>query len=237
MRTFSALRDKCSYPEILELTRVRYAGQQKALDRGTAFHRAVEQWVKGEQIDMPTDPDVVAWLDRMTSTWTPPPGIRSEFAVGIRPDGSVTDEVDEPEPHVYVARDGSELLTAGRLDLTWDADRVAHVVDVKTGVKYLGSPWSIPQITAQAYCIAMLSMCGGADHVKAGVFYARLGVFDFGATRPIQDAHAIFPRIVRWATQSAAPVISGACLSCYSSKACDAYSKHLAHAGPACENT
>ncbi len=224
MRTFSQLRDKCSHPEVLELTRMRYAGQQKALDRGTAFHRAVEQWVKGEPITMPDDPDVVSWLDRMTSTWTPPPGVRSEFAVGIRPDGTVTDEVDEPEPHVYVARDGSELLTAGRLDLTWEHDMTVHVVDVKTGVKYLGDPWTIPQIVAQTYAIAVLD---GAGAVSPGVYYARLGIFDHGEERSGSDREMWLKDIRRWATQPNDPVISGACLSCYSNKACGAYINHI----------
>lgn len=226
MRTFSALREKCSYPELIDLAVPMSKSRQSACDVGTEFHAAVESWVKGTPMPALTSKDARAWLAKMEKVWTPPLGCESEVALGLTTmDQAVP--VDEPEPHIYVPRDPLvSLVTAGRLDLRWEEEMgsIRVVVDVKTGRTYLGDPWTIPQLVAQAVTAALADreLMDGAFQVKLGVYYARLGLFDWGETR--SRAELIdneLPAVRRWATQDPSPKPGAWCLSCYSRANCE----------------
>lgn len=225
MRTFSALREKCSYPELIDLAVPMSKSRQAACDVGTEFHAAVESWVKGTPMPALTSKDARTWLAKMEKVWTPPPGCEAEIAIGLTDDHRAV-TVDEPEPHVYVPRDpGTRLVTAGRLDLRWPEGTARAVVDVKTGRMYLGDPWTIPQLVAQAVTQALAEHDGegaGATSIKLGVYYARLGMFDWGEERDINDViNTELPAVRRWATQDPSPNPGAWCLSCYSRANCD----------------
>jgi hypothetical protein len=228
VRTFSALRAECSYPELIDLAVPKTARRQQALDAGTEFHGAVESWVKGERQAMLESKDARAWLARMERVWSPPSGCRAEVALGLDVAGKAY-EVDEPEPHVYVPRaPGIHLVTAGRLDLLWDdsdEDGVTlHVVDVKTGRTYLGDPWDVPQLVAQAVAAASLrdQRADSPRWLRLGVYYARLGLFDYGVGRvDLEDVLGRFDDVKRWATQGSDPRPGGWCLGCWSRANCD----------------
>lgn len=228
MRTFSALRARCHYPEIIDLMVPKKLSRLKSLSVGTAFHDVVEAWVTGKPInELALSPEVHSWLDLMKSVWVPPTDCKSEVAIGITNDGRAVD-VDEPEPHAYVPRNpgpGNVLLTAGRLDLQWTEGFTEHVVDVKTGRLYLGDPWQIPQLVAQAVSVALRLLAEFSDvsEIKLGVYYARTGLFDYSdGARPVSEVVAMFPKVVRWATAESDPRPGAHCIGCYSAAECHA---------------
>lgn len=227
MRTFSALRDKCAHPELIQLVTPRSYALDKAANKGTEFHAIVERWVKrGLFVCDSGDKDVIEWCRKLrASGWEPPESCHAEWAVGIQPTGEVIDvEEKPPGSHEYHAIDGSELLTAGRLDLCWTEDGTLSVADIKTGKSYLGDPWQVPQLVAQVYAASRCNMLlGGATRVRVGVYYARLGMFDFGAVKPILEVVDRFSDIVRWSTMSDEPKPGGHCLDCWEAKHCSAY--------------
>jgi hypothetical protein len=226
VRTFSALRERCNYPEIIDLSVAKTPSRQKSMDVGTEFHEAVEAWVTNRPLGFFLSKDANKWFEMMTKVWAPPVDCRAEVAIGITTDGRAVD-VDEPEPHAYVPRDPTDvLLTAGRLDLEWTEERFTeNVVDVKTGRTYLGDPWQIPQLVAQAVSVALRLMAQFSDvsQIKLGVYYARLGLFDYGdGPRPLSNVIAMLPQVHRWATAESDPRPGAHCLGCYSATNCHA---------------
>jgi hypothetical protein len=222
--TFSALKERCAYPsELKKISPPKYA-RDKAAGLGTEFHECVSNWIRGV-FRRSTTPQVDEWFNRLFEVWVPPPGCRDEYALGIDADG-VAYEVDEPEPHVYTHKTAT-LITAGRLDAQWIDGGTLNVVDWKTGQGYLGKPWDVPQIVAQAVCAAKLAKQNGLDitHVRAGAYYARLGIFDM-ETRGISEVDDMFERVKTWAMMDPSlPRPGGWCLGCWDKKECAAFAE------------
>lgn len=222
MRTFSALREHCNYPEIIDMSFPMTIARRKSCGDGTDFHSLVEAWVKGKPFGPPSSKDVQDWFRTMQTIWSPPVDCTCEVAIGITEDERAV-EVDEPEPHVYVPRrEGDTLLTAGRLDLLWREDQgsTGVVCDIKTGRTYLGDPWSIPQLVAQAVAVALRSRGSEMTDIKLGVYYARPAIFEFPPMRPIEEVIDMLPMVRRWATAENNPRPGAHCLACWSATNC-----------------
>lgn len=123
-RSFSALKAFCSHPETF--TRKPKKRRDDAAALGTEFHLYIQRWVESIAAGKPFHCDgakepVRGWIRRMRQTWTPPPGLEAELAVGLEDlPGPKFVEVLEPKPHEYEPADGkTPLLTAGRADLVW----------------------------------------------------------------------------------------------------------------------
>lgn len=227
MRTFSQLRKNCAYPITLDALGGPRPARDKAAGLGTEFHARIDAWVATGALDDYSDASKVVkgWLDRMVATgWTPPSGCRSEVACGLRVSDDDTDrgwlrpvEVIETSPHVYVAKDGNAIATAGRVDLMWKVLGVLYVADVKTGRTYLGPPAEIPQLTAGA---CALSDPDGDDMINVGVYYARLGVWDWSGLLTYRKVEHTTGRALGLPD---APIVGGHCLGCWNTEACEAY--------------
>lgn len=177
MITASALAPNCAYAKVLSAKKARTADQQAAMDQGTAFHTAVEGWLRSGEVPVLEDMELQGWIDLLAVEWNPPPadpGI--EIAWGLRPDGSYADVI-EPEPHVYVAATGGELLTAGRADVCWLTGGMLTVVDLKTG-RWPVTP-APDNLQVNAAGIALAQRYGASVYVPA-IYYARDGAWDMG---------------------------------------------------------
>jgi RecB family exonuclease len=221
----SALAPNCAYPRVLKAKRPPVATTVEAQERGTLFHKAVESWVTSGNLDaacdMVADLEILGWLHLLAAQWTPPRDAEVEIAWGLRPDGTYTD-VDEPEPHVYRARDGGELLTAGRADLAFCWSRgVLHVIDWKTG-KWPAPPAAVNlQVNAAGIALAERT---GATHYVPAIYYVRDGVLDEGDTVAMgSPAHAAMLEAVRAAaTLPPEPRPGDWCSRCWEKRACPA---------------
>lgn len=228
-RSFSSLRKECAHPELLKLVPRKSYARDKAADMGTVFHAAVEAWIKGAN---PFDVagglvgDPYKWFTRLVDSWVPPAGTQSEVAIGLDALGAAH-EVEEVEPHCYATKNGVELVTAGRLDLRWREGDTLVVCDLKSGQSYLGDPWSVPQLVAQAVsALALETSAAKWSSVKLGVYYARLGLFDFGAgPRPSEAVGKLFPVVADWALMTNEPRPGPHCLSCWEKKHCAAFAE------------
>lgn len=178
----SLVRD-CGYQRTLRRTRKPTPGQQVAMGRGNVFHAGVEMWARDRVMPALTDLEIQGWLDLLAADWQPPVdgeyevawGLRAELRDGVPP---AYVEVDEPEPHVYVARDGGPLLTAGRADVAWTGgDGILRVPDWKTG------KWATTEarlnLQANAAGIALALKRGLTSYIP-GIYYARDGFWDWG---------------------------------------------------------
>jgi hypothetical protein len=223
-RSFSSLNKHCAHAGLLKaIPRKNYA-RDKAADKGNVFHKATELWVKGENpFDAGLTGETYQWFQRLRDIWSPPAGCMAEVAIGLDALG-VAHEVDEPEPHCYVSRSGVELVTAGRLDLRWWEGHGLYVVDIKTGQSYLGDPWDVPQLVAQAVAATALARQDSGvlalSSVRLGVYYARLGVFDFAPARSAESVSKLFPAVAEWGLMDTTPRPGGHCLSCWEKKNC-----------------
>jgi len=179
----SALRRDCGYPRALDRQRKPTADQQAAMDRGTLFHAAIEAWARTREVPVLEDLEMQGWIDLLASTWAPPVDGEYEVAWGL--DGALEDgvppiyvEVDEPTPHVYVARRGGALLTAGRADGIWTGGDCSLVVcDWKTG-KWPVTP-GVDNLQVNAAGIALALKRGMTSYIPA-IYYARDGYWDMG---------------------------------------------------------
>lgn len=176
MISASALAPNCGYARVLNARREKPPSTAEAAERGTIFHAAVERWVTWRELPVVDDLEIQGWIDLLASLWYPPLDAEVEIAWGLRPDGSYTD-VDEPTPHVYVARDGGELLTAGRADLAFDRRGVLYVVDWKTG-KWPATP-AVMNLQVNAAGLALAARTG-AESYQPAIYYVRDGAFDDG---------------------------------------------------------
>jgi hypothetical protein len=222
VRTFSQLRAHCAYPLTLEALGPRKYARDIAARKGSDLHARIDQWVRTGTLDLVGAVDEVrAWAETMSRGWSPPPGCRSEWALGLTRDALRGVETDEPDPHVYSARGGESLVTAGRCDLAWVVPGVVdvlHVADVKTGRTYLGQPARIPQLAACA--LAARWVLRAPFPLRVGVYYARLGVWDWETVETETD----LVEVVRAAVDLPdAPQVGGWCLGCYNAKECEAY--------------
>lgn len=179
MITASALKPHCGYAAVLEARRPRSEKLVIAGQRGGGFHGAVERWAKdGEPPTIDGDLEAQGWLDLLASQWSPPRGAMFELAWGLSPEGEYV-AVDEPEPHKYVARNGSQLLTAGRADVCWVADpaRLLVVADWKTGAWPVTEAHANLQVNAAGRALAKWLECPA---YAPAIYYARDGFWDWG---------------------------------------------------------
>lgn len=209
----------------------REENKRLAADRGRVFHQAVDDWVARGNLPMVDDLEIQGWLDLLMSQWAPPVSTVTEVAWGLSPSGEYL-EVDEPEPHVYVARNGSSLLTAGRLDVGWtqganiygDRPHIAACCDWKTG-RYPVTP-AHRNLQCNAGGMALAQKLG-AEAYLPGVYYTRDGFFDWG--EPVllgsPEHQAMFAEVKMAALLDGTPVPGSHCSSCWERKRC-------AHATP-----
>lgn len=224
MVTASALLRDCGHPRVLRAAppadaraRAARAKRDAAAGRGTVFHRAIEQWVTTGTPGTVDDPEIQGWIDILAAQWAPPLGTRLEVPWGLGTDGGHV-HVDEPEPHVYVARGGQELITAGRADACWLSYGWLYVVDWKTGRWPVAPAESNLQVNAAGLALAREVSANG---YVPGIYYARDGVFEWG--RPV-SIHPHLPDI--WAEIQVASVLDDSprpgphCASCWERRAC-----------------
>lgn len=225
MRSFSRLKAFCSFPDTIEEKPSKRRDAAAAI--GTTFHKYIEMWVTSVRdgtvfhCDGAVEP-VKGWITMMRQRWTPPAGLMTEVALGLAdlPEPEFV-AVNEPEPHVYVAKDGkTPLLTAGRADLIWeDDDEAVRVCDIKTGQFYLGDPGKLRQVLAQGFAAASLH---GAGAFRPGIYYARTGHFDWG--QPVTKGSAAWAEAWRVVLEAAKrdtdPHPGAHCLGCWDKKSC-----------------
>lgn len=220
MRSFSRLPVlPCCHAEVLP--RPPNKRRDDAAAVGTLFHGGAEYRVLSGQWSFDFPEPVAGWLRRMAAIWTPPPGCEAELAVGLADEPQPRYvPVKETEPHVYVAQDGvTPLLTAGRADLVWVEDGVLYVCDIKTGASWLGPPENVPQLQAQGLACLYRVDPNVADAVRVGVYYARLGIFDWSG---LLDTTSAWANVRARAKMTTEPRPGSWCLSCYSRKECEA---------------
>jgi hypothetical protein len=185
--TASALKRNCAYPGVLSKIAPTTAKERDARARrdaagglGTMFHAAIEAWAQAgwDAIEV-VDPEVRGWLELLAASgWAPTPGMMFEVAAGLTWDGAGV-LCDEPQPHVYVARDGSQLATAGRADVASsvieDGWHLVVIDDWKTGKWPVDPPARNLQVTALALALCQIA---GADGFRRRIYYVRDGYLD-----------------------------------------------------------
>lgn len=223
MISASALAPNCGYAKVLSAKRPRPATTVEAADRGTMFHAAVEAWVKTGELPALDDLEIQGWLDLLASQWSPSVNAEVEIAWGLRLlEGGAAFcyvDVDEPEPHKYVARDGGELLTAGRADLAWEEKGVIQVVDWKTG-KWPATA-AMMNLQVNAAGIALAEKLGAISYAPA-IYYARDGAWDLGEEVPVGSAvhHGMLREVIAAALLPPEPRPGDWCSRCWERKAC-----------------
>lgn len=182
----SALARFCGHGRVVNKTATKSKRQQAACDKGTLFHSAIELWAKGGRIPDVNDAEVSGWLQTLAMQWEPRPGMEFEIALGLSPLCTYV-EVDEPEPHVYVSRDGSPLLTAGRGDVAWTEAGVAKLRDNKTGRYVTESASTNLQLHSLGLAWAAKTKC---DAYQVEIYYARDGSIDRSDVIPLDSDEA-----------------------------------------------
>jgi hypothetical protein len=217
-RSFSKLKQFCNHMETLPDRPSKARDDAAAL--GTLFHSMVQLRIMSGAWDFDAPEPVAGWLRRMAEVWTPPDDVETEVACGIADEPLRYVGVTEPEPHRYAAVDGSTLLTAGRADLVWEANGILHVCDLKSGQSYLGPPDDVRQLRAQGLALWLRGETRPRA-VKVGIYYARLGMFDWArlSENPINDWYS---SVKNAANRSTEPNPGPHCLSCYSRRECSA---------------
>lgn len=186
MRTASALRRFCAYPNVLSRITPRSDKLQAACDKGTEFHRVVKEWAEGRN-PVTRDDEVRGWLELFEMGFLPPPkDALYEFPMGLGPLGTYV-PVTETEPHVYSAIDGQPLLTAGRADAVWVHDRIVRVADWKTGAYAVDPPGSNLQLLSLGFAAASMLE---AEAMELAVYYARDGAWVWSDVIPLDSEAA-----------------------------------------------
>ena len=202
MITASALRRNCGFPRVLDNLPPRTAKEREnrakrdaAAVLGTAFHAAVEAWKLTGELPQPADDEVRGWLDMLAATgWRPWAFSLLEVAMGLRADGTGV-MCDEPEPHVYVARDGSEIVTAGRADVVTPevySGLVFVIRDWKTGRYHVDPPERNLQLASSGLAACSI---GRADGFRREVYYAREGAL-YKEEDPIMVGTPAYARVL-----------------------------------------
>lgn len=220
MITASALARNCAYAKVLGAKKARTPAQQESMDRGTAFHAAVERWLKTGELPIVDDLEMQGWIDLLACEWNPPPArAMTEIAWGLTPDGRFR-AVEEPEPHVYRALDGSPLATAGRADVVWTTEHnVLTVVDLKTGRWPVAPAHENLQVNAAGIALAQAYM---ADAYVPAIYYARDGAWDMGEPVELRGpAHAdMLRQVLEAAALPLEPRPGDHCKGCWERRQC-----------------
>lgn len=236
MRSFSRLRQYCSHPEVLPDRPSKARDDAAAL--GTLFHSLVQLRVMSGAWDFDAPEPVAGWLRRMAEVWEVPDDVETEVACGIADEPLRYQGVYEVVPHVYIPSSApvippdiwrgltiegqrqwqAPLLTAGRADLVWEVNGILHVCDLKSGQSYLGPPDDVRQLRAQGLALWLRGETRPRA-VKVGIYYARLGMFDWArlSENPINDWYS---SVKNAANRSTEPNPGPHCLSCYSRREC-----------------
>lgn len=217
MWSASSLKYRCAYPNVLDRGRTPSPAQQESMDRGTAFHKAVEDWLRTGIYPELEDMELQGWVDGFASQWTPPSWAKLEIAWGLGEDGQHL-MVEEPEPHRYVARGGMKLLTAGRADLVyWDQGLPGGclmIVDYKTGKSAVEPPATNLQVNAAG--LALMDRFGAAGYVP-GIYAARDAAFEWGD--PVAKGSYVAEEMLEAVRMSAllpeTPIVGDHCGSCW----------------------
>lgn len=233
MRSFSKLKAFCSHPETMPDKPSKRRDDAAAI--GTLFHKYIEEWAKATSAGAPFHCDGAAepvrgWIKRMRSVWTPPPGLEAELCLGLAdlPFPQWVDAREEPPlSHKYHAVNaGESLLTAGRADLVWVADRCLYVADIKTGQFYLGPPARLRQLQGQGFAAYSRAHFHeqAVDHFRVGIYYARTGHFDW--SDPVapgsEEWGVMWKECLEAAKRDQEPRPGPHCLSCWEKKECAA---------------
>ena len=216
--TASQLTRHCGYKRKLSKERPRSENAIKAQAKGSSFHECAEVWLRGSEGPLPIDREVKGWVAWLRDIWTPPPGCTPEMPLGLSPEGRYV-EVKEPEPHVYVPVVETPLLTAGRADVVWHHDGIAHVLDFKTGKFPVDAPkWNL-QLLSLGFAAASFY---GSDVMKVGIYYARKGTFVW--SDPIHldsdEAASMWGAVETAATLDETPRPGPHCSRCWERKGC-----------------
>lgn len=194
--------NRCGHARVLKARKPRSKNMEVSAERGTRFHKAVEQYVATGTPPFLEDMEEQGWLDLLAGIWKPPEGLRCEEALGLGHGGEYVPVV-EVSPHVYLplsmdvsselwaaaSRDSREgwlehaarlMLTAGRGDAVQTIDRrgfrLVRAWDWKTGA------WPAEQVATNLQIwlvgLAACQMLHG-DAVQVGIYYARDGAFDW----------------------------------------------------------
>jgi hypothetical protein len=199
--------------------RTRAENKQRSADRGTIFHKAVEDWSRTGTLVPPDDPEIAGWCDLLVAQWKPPKGFVAEEAWGLDPTGQYC-EVEEPEPHKYVRPDGGPLLTAGRCDGWWYDDKGAlWLVDWKTGAWPVEAPETNLQVNAAGMALCLMNFSKG--YVPA-IYYARDGVFEWGTYTAVgsPEWRQRLGEVIVAATLDDQPHPGNHCATCFSRRSC-----------------
>lgn len=225
MRSASGLYRHCQYPNVLSRTVKRAPRQQAALDLGTAFHKAVETWVKtGDLWKAVQDcsfEEVRGWLELLSVSWKPPALAMLEYPLGLSPDGSYEAVVEDPvDSHQYASVSGRPLLTAGRADVVWcewdNGSPIAVTRDWKTGRYRVDSPPHNLQLAALGLAAASMF---GANVVQMEVYYVRDGVLDaYAMSLDSEEAADAWSAVEKAATMDETPRPGEHCSTCWESR-------------------
>lgn len=206
----------CGYSNILSKKRKRPKSTLLAMEKGTEFHECI-QFQRDSK-----DPEVQEWVVKARTGLNLPEGALTEFALGLSPAGRYV-QVREVEPHVYEPTfEGTRgtLLTAGRADVMWEAQRVTSVGDFKSGKTQLGRPITLPQLLALGFAAADRN---ASDAMRVGVYYARDGLWDWSDVIGLESSEAgdAWELVQACALADEKPKPGDYCGTCWERKSCE----------------
>ena len=218
MWTASKLSRGCAHHHVLSEMNPRPT-RDKAAAKGTAFHSALEEWLKTGVVPAMADADVAGWLALMVENgWAWPDGVELEVKWGLSMWGTFV-PVEEKTPHVYTPLDGGEdLLTAGRIDAAWMHGDVLVAIDWKTG-RTTAPPARINlQVNAAGIALAQR---WNARAYQPGIYYARETRWDMGDEVELPgECHGILTDIEAAAALDDRPHPGDHCGACWERKNC-----------------
>ncbi len=221
MRTCSHL-GPCGYADVLSAKRVRSKSSLRAVGLGKTFHGGAETWIKTGQMPALKPAQVADWLAGLASSFVPPPGVETEVALGLSPNGryvAVTE--DPPDSHIYKPNDPTQtLLTAGRADLVWTADDCTYVPDYKTGRFAPESPIT-PQLMALGLAVADRA---GTGHMALGLYLAREVEWRWSDAIALdsEEAARMWDVVQLYAGLGPEPRVGPWCGTCWEKEQCEA---------------
>lgn len=183
--------------------------------RGTAFHLAVETYLRTGEPAQSNDLELDGWVDALLAQWSPPAWVKLEIAWGLGFDGQHL-MVAEPRPHQYESMGGLPLLTAGRCDIVDRHPITGYlwVSDWKTGKSAVEPPATNLQVNAAG--LALVERFGAPGYVPR-IYHARDAVFEDGdpVERGSDAAREMFEDVKRAALLPDTAIPGAWCASCW----------------------